>query len=227
MRRGHRRPSTTPPGTGAGPNKAIGSHRLFRAGLAALAIGLAANVTPALAKSARTSDWATITNKRFGFQIAYPSEILFPIDTPSGNADGRVLQSQDGRAKLLVATFENADNLSLDAYRDFLLSGNYANSNIDYAPQKARWFVLSGDKGDQTFYERVTFSCGGRLINSWAMIYPTAQKKLYDRILEAVSRTYTAGAGADGNCGGEAPAAANDAAPDDATPDGDAPKPRR
>ena len=176
----------------------------------------------AFAKSLRSSEWATITNKRFGFQIAYPSDILFPIDTPSGNADGRVLQSADGRAKLLVATFENADNLSLDAYRDFLLSGNYANTNIDYAPQKARWFVLSGVKGDQTFYERVTFSCGGRLINSWAMLYPTAQKRLYDRILEAVSRTYTAGAGADGNCGGDDPAAANDAAPDDA-----APKPRR
>jgi hypothetical protein len=146
------------------------------------------------------SEWATIYNKRFGFSIAYPSEILMPVDTPSGNPDGRVLQSADGKAKLLVATFENADKLSLDGYRDFLLADVYAKAKIDYAPQKSRWFVLSGERGDQTFYERVTFSCGGRLINSWAMVYPTADKRLYDRVVSAVAKTYTAGSGADGTC---------------------------
>jgi hypothetical protein len=192
---GHARPRAFPssPGTSAWARRLL----LIACALAN-ASAFAAQVQ---ARPARYDEWATITNKRFGFQIAYPSKILFPVETPSGTQDGRVLQSEDGKAKLLIATFENGEGLTLDAYRDFLLSGNYANTDIDYAPQKARWFVLSGVKGDQTFYERVTFSCGGRLINSWAMLYPTAQKKLYDPILEAVSRTYTAGAGADGNCG--------------------------
>lgn len=154
----------------------------------------------ASAQSNRLSDWATIQNKRFGFQIAYPANIFFPAPTPSGN-DGRVLKSADGQAKLLVATFENAENLTLDGYRQFLLSDIYAGTNLDYTPQKQRWFVLSGTRGSETFYERVTFSCGGKLINSWAMLYPTSQKRLYDRVVEAVSKTYTAGAGADGNCG--------------------------
>ncbi len=156
------------------------------------------------------SDWATIHNKRFGFSIAYPANILFPAPTPSGQ-DGRVLQSKDGRAKMLVATFENGENLSLSGYRDFLLSDIYAGTKLDYAPQKARWFVLSGVRGDQMFYERVTFSCGGKLINSWAMLYPTAERKLYDKVVEAIARTYTAGSGADGQCGdlnaGDEPAA--------------------
>ena len=159
---------------------------------------------PTEAGSNRFSDWATIQNKTFGFQIAYPANILFPAETPTGQ-DGRVLKSADGRAKLLVATFENSENQTLDAYRAFLLSDIYANTNIDYAPRKQRWFVLSGSRGDETFYERVTFSCGGRLINSWAMLYPTAERRLYDRVLEAVSRTYTAGSGADGNCGEDGP----------------------
>ena len=153
-----------------------------------------------LAQSSRLSDWATIQNKRFGFQIAYPANIFFPAPTPSGN-DGRVLKSADGQAKLLVATFENTENQTIDAYRKFLLSDIYANTTIDYSPQKQRWFVLSGTRGDETFYERVTFSCGGKLINSWAMLYPTSQKSLYDRVVEAVSKTYTAGSGADGSCG--------------------------
>ena len=169
----------------------------FAAGLCAL---LAASPHQAIAQSNRFSDWATIQNKRFGFQIAYPANIFFPAPTPSGN-DGRVLKSADGQAKLLVATFENTENLSLEAYRQFLLSDIYANTAIDYSPSKQRWFVLSGTRGGETFYERVTFSCGGKLINSWAMLYPTPQKRLYDRVVEAVSKTYSAGSGSDGSCG--------------------------
>ena len=48
------------------------------------------------------------------------------------------------------------------------------------------------------FYERVTFTCGGRLINSWAMLYPAAERRLYDRIVEQVARSYRAG---EGSCG--------------------------
>ena len=167
---------------------------------ASLCAILSATSGNAVAQSNRLSDWATIQNKRFGFQIAYPANIHFPAPTPSGN-DGRVLKSADGQAKLLVATFENTENLSLDAYRQFLLTDIYASTTLDYTPHKQRWFVLSGTRGDETFYERVTFSCGGKLINSWAMLYPTSQKRLYDRVVEAVSKTYTAGSGADGSCG--------------------------
>ena len=33
--------------------------------------------------------------------------------------------------------------------------------------------MLSGEGNGKTFYEKVMFSCGGRLINSFAMLYPT------------------------------------------------------
>lgn len=174
--------------------------------LAALGIATALlALAPPAANAGRLSDWATIQHKRFGFQIAYPVNILFPAPTPTGE-DGRVLKSADGQAKMLVATFENTDDLTIEAYRQFLLTDIYANTKLDYTPQKSRWFVLSGTRGNETFYERVTFSCGGKLINSWAMVYPTAQKSLYDRVVESVAKTYTAGSGADGNCGGFAAA---------------------
>ena len=161
---------------------------------------LAFHIGPVAARSNDFSDWATIYNKRFGFQIAYPANILFPTTSPAGE-DGRILKSADGRAKYLVATFKIGEGLTPDAYRQFLLSDIYAHTKIDYAPQKGRWFVLSGQKGNETFYERVTFSCGGKLINSWALRYPTSERHLYDRVVEAVSKTYTAGSGEDGNCG--------------------------
>ncbi len=60
--------------------------------------------------------------------------------------------------------------------------------------------MLSGERNDETFYERVSFTCGGKLINSWAMLYPTSERKTYDRVVEAVARTYTPGAGRTGFC---------------------------
>lgn len=169
------------------------------AGAVLLSAWLAAGSAAAQSRKRGPSDWGTISDNRYGFQIAYPAAILFPVETPSGG-EGRVLQSADGKVKLLIATFRNEQKLGLDAYRQFLLDGNYAGTRIDYQPVRNRWFVLSGERGGFTFYERVTFSCGGDLINSWAMIYPTAEKRRYDPILETIAKTYSPGAGRDGNC---------------------------
>ena len=56
------------------------------------------------------------------------------------------------------------------------------------------WFVLSGTLDGRIFYERVTFACGGRLIKSWAMLYPATERSIYDRIVEEVARSYRPGA---------------------------------
>jgi len=144
-------------------------------------------------------DWATLRNERHGFLIAYPVNVFEQRGEPSTD-EGRVLHSRDGKAQLLVGAFANADATSLEAYRDYLLHENYPGAHIDYAPMRGKWFVLSGTLGDREFYERVSFTCGGRLINSWAMIYPKAERSFYNRVVEAVARSYTPGAGRSGEC---------------------------
>jgi hypothetical protein len=111
-----------------------------------------------------------------------------------------VFVSRDGRARLLVATFENEEGTSLEEYRQQLITENYSDAELDFTPVKSRWFVLSGTQHDQHFYYRVTFTCGGKLINSWALLYPVAERKLYDDVVEAIARTYTPGAGRTGQC---------------------------
>jgi len=147
----------------------------------------------------RLDSWATVINERHGFAIAYPVDVFEQKEAPKTD-EGGVFISKDGKAKLLVGAFENAEHQSLEDYRQFLISDQYAGAKIDYAPVKDRWFVLSGERNDETFYERVSFTCGGKLINSWAMLYPTSERKTYDRVVEAVARTYTPGAGRTGFC---------------------------
>ena len=106
--------------------------------------------------------------------------------------------SRDGNARLLAGALPNADGVNLRDYRALVLQQSYPGADIDYAPVGPTWFVLSGTRDGVMFYERVTFTCGGRLINSWAMLYPAAERHLYERIVERVARSYRAG---EANCG--------------------------
>jgi hypothetical protein len=164
-----------------------------------LAGTMAIVVEQAKAAGPRLDVWATVKNDRHGFAIAYPVDVFEQKSAPTTD-EGRVFVSKDGKAKLLVGAFENADSNSLEAYRQFLIDEQYAGAAIDYAPVKQRWFVLSGTRNGEMFYQRVSFTCGGKLINSWAMLYPEAERKVYDRVVEAVAKTYMPGAGRTGSC---------------------------
>ncbi len=174
----------------------------FRARVAA-AVSAGIMIVIALATAAAGADWrrdwATLRNERHGFLIAYPVEVFEQRGDPQTD-EGRVLFSRDGKAQLLVGAFANEDATTLQAYRDYLMQENYAGAHIDYAPVRGKWFVLSGTIGDREFYERVSFTCGGKLINSWAMIYPAAERRFYNRVVDAVARSYMPGAGRSGEC---------------------------
>jgi len=147
--------------------------------------------------AAAAQDVTTYRNDRHGFSLSYPAGAFSPQPTPAGD-DGRVFVSRDGAARLLAGALPNADGMTLRDYRSLVLQQSYSGAVIDYAPMRDTWFVLSGIRDGLMFYERVTFTCGGRRINSWAMLYPAAERGLYDRIVEQVARSYRAG---EANCG--------------------------
>lgn len=140
---------------------------------------------------------ATYRNERHGFSLSYPAG-TFAAGPPTANDDGRVFVSRDGSARLLAGALANADGINLRDYRALVLQRSYQGAAIDYAPVTSTWFVLSGIRDGTMFYERVTFTCGGRLINSWAMLYPAADRRTYDRIVEQIARSYHPG---EASCG--------------------------
>ncbi len=138
----------------------------------------------------------TYRNDRHGFTLKYPAAQFIAL--PVATEDGRQFISTDGKARLLAGTVGNVDGRSLKSYRDFLIRETYAGADITYAPVRDTWFVLSGVRNDgMLFYQRVNFLCGGRSINSWAMLFPVADKPLYQPVIEAVHRDYRVGTG---NC---------------------------
>jgi hypothetical protein len=155
----------------------------------------------ALAVPAQTrevvSGWVSYVNERFGFTFRYPTSVFEP-ERRTEAGDGEVFAGVRGlEGRLLVGALENADRHTVASYMNFIRRESYSGYNIDYAPRGQTWFVLSGENDQNVFYEKVMFSCGGRIISSFALLYPIASKAMFDPVVEGVEKTFRPGQ----NCG--------------------------
>jgi hypothetical protein len=103
--------------------------------------------------------------------------------------------SGDGNAKFLVGAFVNDARHTPASYQAYLTRRSYASFPVSYAPRGTTWFALSGEGGGKTFYEKVMFSCGNEVISSFAMIYPTAQRRRLDAVVERIENSFQPGPG--------------------------------
>ena len=151
---------------------------------------LAAFAGAAMARDVRVEEgWTDYRNERFGFTLRYPGA-LFQPEKVSEAGDGQVFVSRDGSARLLVGALANDAGQSPASYQDTIARESYAGYRIDYRRLAGNWFVLSGEGNGKTFYEKVMFSCAGRLINSFAVVYPTDQRDTFDRVVEGMEKSF-------------------------------------
>jgi hypothetical protein len=133
--------------------------------------------------------WRDYMNDRYGFRLVVPSRVL-NVEKQSESGDGLLFASKDGEVRLLVGALTNADSHTPRSYQDYIAQQSYADYSITYRQGGETWFVLSGEGKGKTFYEKVMFSCGDRLISSFAMIYPTERRKEFDPIVERVEDSF-------------------------------------
>ena len=149
-------------------------------------------LAPLSAREASNPGWQSYRNERFGLSLSYPGEV-FHIERTSDAGDGVVFAARGTDARMLVGAFPNRDRQTVAFYQDFVARKSYAGYQIHYRPRGNTWFVLSGEGDGKIFYEKVMFSCGGRVINSFALIYPAAERRTFDPIVERVEDTFRAG----------------------------------
>jgi len=130
--------------------------------------------------------------RRFGFSFRYPAGVFEP-ERRTEAGDGEVFADVGGHARLLVGAFENAGGYSVQSYMNYIRSESYSGYDIDYARRGQTWFVLSGENDQNVFYEKVMFSCNGRVISSFALIYPIASKAVFDPVVEGIEKTFRPG----------------------------------
>lgn len=140
--------------------------------------------------------WITYKNARFGYSIYYPSG-LFTAGQPPENGGGMTFTSRDGRAKIVVFGVNNAEKLSVRDYRRVLLDEFGGYDKLDYSPIGQTWFVLSGYRGENIYYQKVMFSCAGGVISVLSMTFPTAEKPFYESLVELIEDNFKPGRGLD------------------------------
>lgn len=165
--------------------------------LSALAVVGLAPASAAPRQSVAQFDWQPFKDDRLGYLFTYPAKIFKaeagdptePLKAKTQKRSGQVFRSTDGKAFLQTAAFANFEKISLAGYKA-RVAASYRGARIEYERLGPNFFVLSGVRDKETFYERVYFTCGGRIISVWSMNYPEAEGSLYDRIVEEVSRNY-------------------------------------
>jgi hypothetical protein len=134
-------------------------------------------------------DWTEYRNERFGLRLEYPAD-LFVVERQTEAGDGQVFVAAGGKARLLVGGLVNATGYTAATYQTYIARHSYGDYKLGYRRLGQTWFVLSGEGNGRIFYEKVMFTCGGRLINSFAMIYPIDQRHIFDPIVERVEDTF-------------------------------------
>jgi len=145
---------------------------------------------------AAADDWRIYQNERYGTTIDYPPSFK-PLPPPDNN-DGRKFESADGGTFSVFASF-NALDYDLAEYRDSILKNLDAGSVVTYQAQGRTggddWFVISGTKGDDIFYEKHRLSYRGEMAEGFVISYPARLKETYDPIVARMAKSFRSGSG--------------------------------
>jgi len=101
-----------------------------------------------------------------------------------------LLRTQD--AKFLVGAWDNQDNATPEHFKRWMIANAGGYEEITYQPRGRSWFVLSGYRGDQIYYEKVMFSCRTRIVNILAIAYPIAERDHFDPVVERMEDSFSA-----------------------------------
>ena len=137
--------------------------------------------------------WRTHQNERFGLAFDYPAGI-FKFERASKGGEGEMFVAPSFNARLVVGAVNNREGYTPASYQAFTERKTYRKDRITYRQRGQGWFVLSGFKGEKIFYEKVIFSCGGRLINGFALSYPARHNRAISPVIERIEDTFRPGA---------------------------------
>ena len=143
---------------------------------------------------AEPSGWVASRDTGFGFTYAFPRE-AFARREGDSRPSMHSFESKDARAKLLFVAWKNEEGRTPGAFKEWLIANTEGYDELTYRPRGRSWFVLSGYRGDSIYYEKVMFSCGGNVVNVFAMSYPVAERSQYDPIVERIEDQFRPGKG--------------------------------
>jgi hypothetical protein len=138
------------------------------------------------ASAATQERWTTYANPRFGTTISYPADLFPQRDPPPENGDGQAFRSRDGRARLAVWGGYNVSSDTPESYLQSIVKPE----NVTYRRVTANYFVVSGLRDGDIYYQRCNFAAKpDDIIHCFVATYPTADKAAMDAIIPRLSQS--------------------------------------
>jgi hypothetical protein len=162
-------------------------HSIVSRATLAFAFALVASAALADQFLPASGGWQTYLNDRFGMRFDFPANVFAPQPAPE-NGDGRSFRSEDGT--LQIVAFHNIDDQTPASFKRQLLQGD-GYEGLTYSPSGETWFVLSGFRGDNIFYEKYLFN--DDVVSVFGIEFPTAQKPFYAPMIERIEDSFEAG----------------------------------
>lgn len=139
--------------------------------------------------SAATWPWTYERDPGLGFQFSYPHD-LFDRTEGDGKPSFHYFVSRDADAKLMVGAWNNEAEQTPSAFKQWLLRNTGGYDDMTYVPRGRSWFVISGYRGNDIYYEKVMFSCAGSVVNVFAITYPKSLRSEYDPVVEQMEDSF-------------------------------------
>lgn len=132
-------------------------------------------------------NWQIYENSIAGWQIEFPAGLLEPMPE-SDSRISRGFSSADGAVTLIVGRSLNLYD-DLDSFRNDQLT-QARNAGVTYKPKGDGWFVLSGYRGTNIYYEKYVFSDDLMLVQEFVIEYDQAQKSVYNVVAARMSKSF-------------------------------------
>jgi hypothetical protein len=139
-----------------------------------------------------TLPWSFEEDPDLGFRYAFP-RTLFAETPGDGKLGFHYFASQNSAAEFLVGAWNNRQGQTPEEFKRWLIANAGGYDDVTYRPRGRSWFVLSGYRGEDIYYEKVMFSCGGQVVNVMAITYPTDQRDHYDPVVERMEDNFRPG----------------------------------
>ena len=136
---------------------------------------------------------ARYTNVRYAYAVSYQPAV-FEAGPESDSGDGKKLTSKDGKASISVYahaaldTEGSGDVMNFSQLYASTLKGMTGDSKVTYKKLGQGWFVISGTKGKQIFYQKSLYDAGTEKV-FWAE-YDQSEKQKYDPIVAASANSF-------------------------------------
>src|SRR4029079_5789121 len=135
-------------------------------------------------RSQRSNDpLVTRAGPRPGLSLLIPRALFSQIEG-DGKRAFHYFMSPNSEAKFMVGAWNNREGRPPDQFKRWLMHTIVGYDEVTYRPRGRSWFVLSGYRGDDIYYEKVMFSCGGQVVNVMAVTYPSVERDVCDPVVE-------------------------------------------